>query len=52
MSVSHIFDYLPKEVLTLSGYEFFPFIKNTLGELEAHLLNKISVKSTSSLLRR
>ena len=50
MSSSHIFDSLPKEILTLSGYEFFQFIKNTLGEPEAHLLNKISVKSTSSFL--
>ena len=50
MSSSHIFDSLPKEILTLSGYEFFQFIKNTLGEPEAHLLNKTSVKSTSSFL--
>ncbi|CAF2007723.1 unnamed protein product [Rotaria magnacalcarata] len=50
MSTSHIFDYLPTEVLALSGYDFFQFIKSTLGEPEAHLLNKIAVKSISSLL--
>jgi hypothetical protein len=50
MSTSFRFDQLPSNVLSLSGYEFFQFIKNTLGEPEAHLLSKISVKTASSLL--
>ncbi|CAF1938504.1 unnamed protein product [Rotaria magnacalcarata] len=51
MSTSFNFDYLPEDVLTLSGYDFFQFIKTTLGEPEANLLNKISVKSTTSLIQ-
>lgn len=51
MSTSFTFDYyLPANVLTLTGYDFFQFIKTTLGEPEANLWKKISVKSTSSLL--
>lgn len=50
MSVSLQFDYLPSNVLALSGYDFFQFIRNTLGEPEANLLCKISVRTTSSLL--
>ena len=42
--------FLPPNVLTLSAYHFPQFIRNTLGELEANLLRKISVKTTSSLL--
>ena len=44
------YDHLPSNVLTLSGYDFFQFIKSTLGENEAILLNKISVRTTSSLM--
>jgi hypothetical protein len=50
MSISYNFDYLPDSVLTLSGYDFNQFMKNTLGEPEAALLNKISVQTTSSFL--
>ncbi|CAF3522955.1 unnamed protein product [Rotaria socialis] len=50
MSLSFQFDYLPSNVLTLSGYDFFQFIRNTLGEPEANLLCKISVRTTSSFL--
>lgn len=50
MSISHNFDYLPSKVLTFTGHEFYQLIKGTLGEPEANLLNKISVKSTSSFL--
>jgi hypothetical protein len=50
MSISRNFDYLPANVLALSGYDFFQFIKTTLGEPEANLLNKISVKTTSGFL--
>ncbi|UJR07006.1 hypothetical protein I4U23_011295 [Adineta vaga] len=50
MPTSYDFDYLPENVLALSGYDFFQFIKSTLGEPEANLLQKISVKTTSSLL--
>ncbi|CAF2064635.1 unnamed protein product [Rotaria magnacalcarata] len=50
MSTSYTFDYLPIEVLQLRGYDFFQFIKSTLGEPEAHLLNKVAVKSISALL--
>ena len=44
------YDHLPSNVLTLSGYDFFQFIKSTLGENEANLLNKISARTTSSLM--
>lgn len=38
MSTSFTFDYyLPANVLTLTGYDFFQFIKTTLGEPEANL---------------
>ncbi|CAF1469017.1 unnamed protein product [Rotaria sordida] len=50
MSISYHFDHLPSNVLTLSGYDFFQFIRNTLGEPEANFLNKISVKTTSSFI--
>jgi hypothetical protein len=50
MSTSRNFDYLPSKVLTFTGHDFYQFIKSTLGEPEANLLNKISVKSTSSFL--
>ncbi|CAF1304645.1 unnamed protein product [Rotaria magnacalcarata] len=50
MSISYHLDQLPSNVLSLSGYDFFQFIRTTLGEPEAKLLNKISVKTTSSLL--
>ncbi|CAF4653297.1 unnamed protein product [Rotaria sp. Silwood2] len=50
MSFSYQFDCLPSNILTLSGYDFFQFIKNTLGEPEVNLLSKISVKTTSSFL--
>lgn len=50
MSFSFQFDYLPSNVLSLSGYDFFEFIRNTLGEPEANLLCKISVKTTYSFL--
>ncbi|CAF3030287.1 unnamed protein product, partial [Rotaria sp. Silwood2] len=50
MSISYHFDSLPLNVLTLSGYEFFQFIKTILGESEAKLLNKIAVRTTSSLI--
>lgn len=50
MTTSFDYDYLPINVLTLTGYDFFHFIKVTLGDPEANLLKKISVKSTSSLL--
>ncbi|CAF2711056.1 unnamed protein product [Rotaria sp. Silwood2] len=50
MSFSYQFNYLPSNILTLSGYAFFQFIKNTLGEPEANLLSKISVKTKSSFL--
>ena len=50
MASSFTFNHLPSDVLTLSGYDFFQFIKSTLGELEANLLKKISVRATSSLL--
>ena len=50
MSISYNFDHLPDTVLSLSGYEFNQFIKSTLGEPEADLLNKISVQTTSSFL--
>ncbi len=43
-------DYLPESALTLSGYDFNQFIRNTLGEPEADLLNKISIQTTSSFL--
>ncbi|CAF1534019.1 unnamed protein product [Adineta steineri] len=50
MPISRTLDYLPLNVLTLCGQEFFQFTKKILGEPEAKLLLKISVKSTSSLL--
>jgi hypothetical protein len=50
MSISYNFGYLPDSVLTLSGYDFSQFIKNTLDEAEAELLNKISIQTTSSFL--
>ena len=50
MPTSNTFDYLPLKVLTFTGQEFYQFIKITLGEPEANLLDKISVKSTSSFL--
>ncbi len=50
MSISYNFGYLPDSVLTLSGYDFSQFIKNTLDEAEAKLLNKISIQTTSSFL--
>ena len=50
ISSSFAFNPLPTDVLTLSGYDFFQFIKCTLGEHEANLLKKISVRATSSLL--
>ncbi|CAF3749381.1 unnamed protein product [Rotaria sp. Silwood1] len=50
MSFSYQFDYLPSNILTLSGYDFFQFIKSTLGEPKANSLFKISVKTTSSFL--
>ena len=50
MSSSFTSNHLPTDVLTLSGYDFFQFIKSTLGELKANLLKKISVRATSSLL--
>ena len=48
--ISLHFDYLPSDVLSFSGYDFFQFIKNTLGEPESQLLCKIAVKTTSSFL--
>lgn len=48
-SSSHL-NFLPANILSLSGYDFFQFIKNTLGEPEANLLAKISVKTTTSLI--
>ncbi|CAF1305606.1 unnamed protein product [Rotaria sordida] len=51
MSTSFSFDYLPADVLSLSGYDFFLLIKTVLGEPEANLLNKISIKSTTSLIQ-
>ncbi|CAF2821585.1 unnamed protein product [Rotaria sp. Silwood2] len=50
MPISYHFDHLPSNVLSLPGYDFFQFIRTILGEPEAKLLNKISVKITSSLL--
>ncbi|CAF1224941.1 unnamed protein product [Rotaria sp. Silwood1] len=50
MSFSYQFDYLPSNILTLSGDDFFQFIKSTLGEPKANSLFKISVKTTSSFL--
>ena len=50
MSSSFAYNHLPSDVLTLSGYDFFQFIKSTLGESEANLLKKISVRAMSSLL--
>lgn len=50
MSTSIPIDYLPPNVLTLSGYDFFQFIRTTLGEPEANLLLKIAVKTTSSFI--
>lgn len=50
MSTSTSFDFLPTNVLTLAGYDFFQFIKNTLGEPEANLLSKIAVKTTFSFI--
>ena len=50
MSTSRNYDNLPIKVLSLSGYEFFQFIKSTLGEPEADLLNKISIRTTMSFL--
>ena len=50
MSSSFTYNHLPSDVLTLSGYDFFQFIKSTLGEPEANLLKKISVRAMSSLL--
>lgn len=50
MPISYHLDQLPSNVLSLSGYDFFQFIRTTLGEPEAKLLNKISVKTTLSLL--
>ncbi|CAF2821641.1 unnamed protein product [Rotaria sp. Silwood2] len=50
MPISYHFDSLPLNVLTLSGYEFFQFIKTILGESEAKLLIKIAVRTTSSLI--
>lgn len=50
MSNSLNIDHLPAKVLSFSGYEFFQFIKTTLGEPEADLLNKISIKTTTSFL--
>ncbi len=50
MSLANNFDYLPENVLKFANFDFFQFIKTTLGEPEAKLLNKISVKSTASLL--
>ena len=37
-------DYLPVNVLTLSGYDFYQFSKTTLGEPEANLLKKYLLK--------
>jgi hypothetical protein len=37
-------------VLSFTGYDFFQFIKNTLGEPESQLLCKIAVRTTSSFL--
>ncbi|CAF3347154.1 unnamed protein product [Rotaria sp. Silwood2] len=51
MSTSFNFDYLPADVLYLSGYDFFQFIKTVLGEPEANLLDKISIKSTKCLIQ-
>ena len=50
MSTSYHFDHLPSNVLTLSGYDIFQFIRTTLGESEANFLNKILVKTTSSFI--
>ena len=50
MTTSHSFDYLPANVLAFSGYEFFQFIKSTLGEPEAKLLKKLSINTTLSFL--
>lgn len=50
MSISYHFDDLPSNVLSLSGYDFFQFIRSILGEPESKLLNKLSVKTTFSLL--
>ena len=50
MSTSYHFDHLPSNVLTLSGYDVFQFIRTTLGEPEANFLNKILVKTTSSFI--
>ncbi|CAF3387997.1 unnamed protein product [Rotaria sp. Silwood1] len=50
ISISYHFDHLSPNVLTLSGYDFFQFIRTTLGEPEANFLNKISVKTTSSFI--
>ena len=50
MSTFRSFDYLPPKVLTFTGHDFYQFMKSTLGEPEANLLNKISIKSTSSFL--
>ncbi|CAF3380935.1 unnamed protein product [Rotaria sp. Silwood2] len=50
MSISYQFDYLPSNVLTLSNYDFFQFIKNTLGETEVRLSAKLSVRTTSSFI--
>ena len=50
MTTPRSFDYLPSTVLTFTGHDFYEFIKSMLGEPEANLLNKISIKSTSSFL--
>lgn len=50
MSTSLNFDHLPAKILSFNGYEFFQYIKTTLGEPEADLLNKISIKTTASFL--
>ena len=50
MLTSNNFDHLPAKVLALTGYDFLQFIRNTLGEHEANLLNKIAVKNTLTFL--
>lgn len=50
MSTYYNLDHLPDSVLALSGYDFYQFVRNTLGEPEADLLKKISIQTTSSFL--
>ena len=50
MLISYHVDHLPPNVLMLSGYDLFQFIRTTLGEPEAKFLNKILVKTVSSFI--